>query len=787
MGISELSGGETTQPTITATPEASVPRASLLATFAAAIFVSAALLFMVQPMFTKMVLPRFGGAPSVWSVAIVFFQAALLAGYAYAHLLTRYVLVRHESVRGAIGIHLAVMLVACFALPLSIAAGWGQPPDAGEAFWLIGLFTASIGLPFFALAANSPLLQAWFARTDHPAAKDPYFLYAASNVGSFLALVSYPVAVEPFVRLGDQTRFWSIGFYVLIALIAGCGVLLWRSPANVAAAVDDETADAPPSWRDAAFWMAQAAVPSALLVAVTAHISTDVAAVPLLWVAPLALYLLTFVIVFARRPIIPHRLVVALQPLFVILLVGVIIVDPLKSVFGTFLGSWTAWLFDPTKTIVRLVSVHVLVFFVCALMCHGELARTRPAPKYLTAFYLWMSAGGVIGGIAAALLAPHVFTWVAEYPILIALAVLCRPGRLIPDDPRWRYPLFGLLAVAAAFLIVCTFYPEMLYPEVFTVTGFNRIVVALLLVTVLFWRAALPFAAIVAVILFVNHGVLEQAATVSVRSFFGVAKVTDDGGYRLLQHGTTLHGGQRIRDADGQPVTGRPEMLLYYYDGSAIAQTFDAVRSTIDGPIRYAVIGLGTGTLACRAEPEDTVHYYEIDPAIIRLARDPSIFTFLSECRPNTPVILGDARLTLAEAPDGVYDLIIVDAFTSDAVPVHLLTREAMAIYLSKLSPHGIVAMHVSNRHLELASVVAGIAAANGAITRVNDGADPDETYQPYKYAGTVAAVARREEDFGPLALSRDWELKEPDPGQWAWTDDYSDIVGALMRQLRGD
>ena len=809
--MSELPTGETTQPAVAAAQEAmaggSAARAWLLATFAAAIFVSAALLFMVQPMFTKMVLPRFGGAPSVWSVAIVFFQAVLLAGYAYAHLLTRYVLTRDPSGRSSVVTHLAVMIVACLALPLSIAAGWGQPPAEGEAFWLIGLFAASIGLPFFALAANSPLLQAWFARTDHPAAKDPYFLYAASNVGSFLALVSYPVAVEPFVRLGDQTRFWSLGFYVLIALIAACGLLLWRSPGKITGAFSgkveagfpqkmrlgdesvttDDSADAPPSWRDAAFWMAQAAVPSGLLVAVTAHISTDVAAVPLLWVLPLALYLLTFVIVFARRPIIPHRLVIALQPLFVVLLVGVIIVDPLKSVLGSLSGSWADVFFDPTKTIVRLVSVHVLVFFVCALMCHGELARTRPAPKYLTAFYLWMSAGGVIGGIAAGLLAPHVFSWVAEYPILIALAVLCRPGRLLPSDQRLRYPLVGALAVAALFLIVCTFYPEVLYPEVLTVTGFNRIVVALLLITVLFWRAPLPFAAIVAVILFVNHGVLEQTATVSVRSFFGVAKVTEDGEFRLLQHGTTLHGGQRIRDAEGQPVTGRPEMLLYYYDGSGIAQTFDAVRATIDGPIRYAVIGLGTGTLACRAEPEDTVHYYEIDPAIIRIARDPSVFTFLSECRPDTPVILGDARLTLAEAPHGVYDLIIVDAFSSDAIPIHLLTREAMAIYLSKLSPHGIVVMHVSNRHLELASVVAGIAAANGAITRVNDGADPDETWQPYKYAGTVAAVARSEEDFGPLALSRDWELKQPDPGQWVWTDDYSDIVGALMRQHRED
>src|SRR5215510_10582714 len=246
-------------------------RALVLATFTAAITLSAALVFMVQPMFTKMVLPRFGGAPSVWSVAIVFFQAALLAGYAYAHWLTRY-----AGGRASVAIHLAVTIAAAFALPLSIAAGWDRPPEAAQALWLIGLFTASIGLPFFALAANSPLLQAWFARTDHPAAKDPYFLYAASNVGSFLALVSYPIVIEPYVRLGDQAWSWSVGFCFLIALLAGCGALRW---------------------------VARAAVPAGLLVAVTAHISTDVAAVPLLWVLPLALYLLTFVIVFARRPI----------------------------------------------------------------------------------------------------------------------------------------------------------------------------------------------------------------------------------------------------------------------------------------------------------------------------------------------------------------------------------------------------------------------------------------------------------------------------------------------------
>jgi hypothetical protein len=760
-------------------------RALLLATFIAAIFVSAALIFMVQPMFTKMVLPRFGGAPSVWSVAMVFFQAALLAGYAYAHALTRFAQTYFHSGRPSIVIHLAVMLAACLALPLSIAAGWGRPPQVGEAFWLIGLFVTSIGLPFFALAANSPLLQAWFARTDHPDAKDPYFLYAASNVGSFLALVSYPLAVEPFVRLGDQAKFWSFGFYVLIVLIAACGALLWRAPTQAPSSTPAVAvaSDAPPNWRDAAFWVAQAAVPSGLLVAVTAHISMDVAAVPLLWVLPLALYLLTFVIVFSRRPLIPHRWVVAVQPAFVIALVAVIIVEPLKTVFGL----PAEQVFAPVKTIVGLVAVHIIVFFVCALMCHGELARTRPAPKYLTAFYLWMSAGGVIGGIAAGLVAPLVFNWVAEYPILIALAVLCRPYRLVPEAWRWRYPLYVALAIAAAFVAVCLLEPGMLYPGLLDDTAFNKIVAVLLIISVMLWRAPLAFAAVVAVILMVNHSMLEQAAVTTVRSFFGVAKVVDDGPYRLLQHGTTLHGGQRLREADGSPMTGPPELLLYYWDGSAIGQAFDAARARGDGTIRYAVVGLGTGSLACRAGPDDKVDYYEIDPAIIWVARDSGLFTFVSECRPDLPIILGDARLTLTDAPDGAYDLIVVDAFTSDAIPIHLLTREAMAIYLKKLSPHGMVAMHVSNRHLELASVVAGIAAANGAVTRVNDVALPEDTTQPYKYSGTVALVARNDEDFGTLAGSQDWERKEPDPAQWVWTDDYSNIIGSVLRQLKGE
>jgi hypothetical protein len=748
--MSTLPTGETIEQTAS-------QRGALLATLTAAIFLSAVLLFAVEPMFTKMVLPRLGGAPQVWSVAIVFFQAALLAGYGYAHFLTRYL-----PGRTSILIQLAVLMVATLTLPLSVASGWGRPPAVGEAFWLLGLFAASIGLPFFALAANAPLLQAWFARTDHPAAKDPYFLYAASNVGSFLALIAYPLAIEPLIRLTDQTKLWASGFYLLIFTIAGCGWLLWRLPDRPPAATMDDGAEAAaPTWRDAAIWVGLAAVPSGLLVAVTANISTDVAAVPLLWVVPLALYLLTFVIVFSRRPILPHAFVVAVQPVFVLGLVAVII-------------------FEPIKTIIPLIALHVGVFFVCALVCHGELARRRPPARYLTAFYMWMSAGGMIGGVAAALIAPYTFNWIAEYPILIALAVLCRPGLTLPKARLEQVVFFGAVAAAVISLIVVRWFQLDIDEKLF-----NWVVGALLVVSVLFWRDPLPFAAIVAFVLLANHEIMESTGARTVRSFFGVLKVseTSDRRFRLLSHGTTLHGGQRIRDDDGSPITGRPEPTMYYYDGSGMAQILDAARAH-NRPIRYAVIGLGTGSLACRAEQGDTVHYYEIDPAIIRISTNPENFSFLSECGP-VPITLGDARLTLAEAPDESYDAIIVDAFTSDAIPIHLMTREAMEIYRKKLAPHGIVAVHVSNRHLELASVVAGIAAANGMVSRVNEGGDVTENDADYIFLGTVVAVARTDEDFGPLAQSEYWERQEPDPKQWVWTDDYSNIIGSILRRLK--
>jgi len=739
---------------------ASSPYSLLLPAFFAAVLMSAALLFAVQPMFTKMVLPRLGGAAAVWSVAMVFFQATLLAGYAYAHLLTRF-----APGRAAILIHLSVLLIACFVLPLHLPSGWGQPPSSAQAFWLLGLFAASIGLPFFALAANGPLTQAWFVRTNHPSACDPYFLFAASNLGSFLALISYPIVLEPFLRLGEQTRLWTIGFYLLILMIALCGVLMLRSAkSSPVTAIVPSQKITPPTWRDSIAFVGLAAVPSGLLLAVTLHISTDVAAVPLFWIVPLALYLLTFVIAFQSRPIVSHSLVVKAFP-FVILALAILMI------------------ISPFSTIIEIVSVHLGAFFVIALLCHGELARRRPAPQFLTTFYMWISAGGMIGGIGVGLIAPQVFNWVAEYPLLIALSILCMPGLALPTKGAAQYVLFGALVLAAALLTLLMSSGLKLDDNVITL-----FIGALLGLTVYFWWAPSAFAAIIAFVLVLGHYQYNDAINnFVVRNFFGVlaAAETPDGRFRVLWHGGIGQGAQRVRDRDGKPITGRPEMISEFQAGAGIAQTFDAVRARVSGPINYAVIGLGTGSLTCQARPEDSAVYYELDPDVIRIARDPKLFNFVSACRPDISIVQGDARLTIASASDASYDLIFVDAFIGAAIPIHLLTREAMAVYLRKLKPNGIVAIHVSNYHLELATVVAGVADANGAITRLYEGGDVSENVSEQKWVPIVTAVARKDEDFGALAKSRFWPVLPPDPAQRVWTDDYSNVLGALVRRLR--
>src|ERR1043165_250533 len=738
---------------------ASNPRL-LLRIYAAAIFLSAALLFAVQPMFTKMVLPKLGGTPSVWSVAMVFFQAVCLPDYAYAHALTSSL-----PAKRAVIVHLAVMAAATLFLPLAIASSWSRPPaDASAALWLLGLFTVSIGLPFFALSANGPLLQAWFARTDHPAAANPYFLYAASNIGSFLALLSYPFVMEPLTTLGEQTRGWTVLFLLLIALIAWCGVLMLRSARTPAAAAVQVSAEPAPAWPSIARWVVLAAIPSALLISVTSHISTDIAAAPFMWVIPLALYLATFVIVFSTRPILRHEWMVGIAPLFIVALVGVMV-------------------FDIRQYIFAILALNVATFFVVTMVCHGELARSRPSAQHLTAFYMWMSAGGVIGGIFAGLIAPNIFSWVIEYPALIVLAILCRPDLVMPTDTRTRLLWLGAVAV-----VVVVAFPGLTERYVTDEKTFNWTIGAMLVVAGLVSREPLPFASVIAVVFIIGQAYRPGSeGRETMRSFFGVHKITEsaDGQYRFFLHGTTIHGAQRLRDDAGEPITGRPPMITYYHPNSPMGVTVKAVRARVGGPIKVAVVGLGTGTFACFFEPGDSFKFYEIDASVEKLARDGNRFHYITECAPDVPIVLGDARLTLAQSEDK-YDLIILDAFSSDAIPIHLMTREAMAIYASRLAPGGIVVMHVSNRHLELASVVAGIAHAHGLVSRVNHrAARDDEEDARYIFTSTVVISAREEKDFGELLEDKDWTPIEPDASQRIWTDDYSNVVGAIIRNLR--
>ena len=735
----------------------------LLVVFTAAVFTSALLLFGVQPMFARMVLPRLGGSPSVWSVAMVFFQSMLLAGYAYAHVLTRQ---KRRVV--AVVVHLVLLMTAGLMLPLSIASGWGDPPGNGAAFWLLGLFAVSIGLPFFALSANNPLLQAWFARTDHPDARDPYFLYAASNVGSFLALISYPVLWEPAMSLQAQNRLWSAGFWLLVVLVAGCGFLLLRSPQHARLEENAVAATPAPNWRTLIRWMFLAAVPSGLLVAVTAHISTDIAAVPLLWVIPLSIYLLTWVLVFQSRPLLPHKWLLLLQPFA---LAALVVLFRLNS----------------EESLQLTLSGHLLAFFIIAMASHGELARLRPAADHLTIFYVSLSAGGMIGGLFAGLIAPYTFSWIAEYPILLALAALCLP----PVAANWglRERLFWIFAVIAAAAVIL---PGLLgwIPDDTMTAPISIVIVTIAVASVLLSRNRLKIVLAIAVALaMVRLYPGDQGRSESVRSFFGVHKIFDtlDGQYRVLMHGTTIHGAQKVKEADGTAVRGRPEPLTYYHRDSPLAEAIDAIRKRKAGPLRVAVVGLGSGSLACHVGPGENWRFFEIDPSIIEIARDPRRFTYVHICAPDLPIVQGDARLTLAHEPDHSYDLIIVDAYSSDAIPIHLATREAMAIYKAKIAADGVVIMHLSNRHLELGTVVTGIAAANGMQTWLTDDKndDRDDRDDQYVFSSTVTISAVAPENIGSLLADKDWQLTKPDATQRVWTDDYSNIAGAIWRKYR--
>ncbi|MFI5014639.1 MAG: spermidine synthase [Hyphomicrobiales bacterium] len=732
--------------------------------FASSLFLSALLLFSAEPMFTKMVLPRLGGSPGVWSVAMVFFQAILLLGYVYAHLL-----MRHLPLRLAVAVHAAVLATAFTAMPIAVSQGFGHPPVDGAPIWLIGLFGASVGLPLFAVSANGPLLQSWFARSGHSHADDPYFLYAASNLGSFAALLAYPLILEPSLALREQSLAWTGGYVALAAAIALCaGLALSFAPPNRIAAPQAaiEPADEAPSWRDRCAWCVFAFIPSALLVAVTVHISTDIASAPFLWVLPLALFLLTFVLVFKEQPLIPHAALLRIQPAVIAILACLFAISTRLNVFVA-------------------AAIDLGGFFVLVMICHGELYRRRPSAAHLTGFYVWMSFGGVLGGGFAALLAPHLFVTVFEYPLLIVATLLARPALLSQPPHIWASE--GLPVVLAGFLLLVP--GLVLHIDIPPRAEISLGAVTALFACLAMLQHARPVRLLALTVLLLALTQAYQPGSgqsVFARSFFGVMKAMpygEGGRFRALIHGTTIHGAERILDDDGRPVSGPLEPLTYYYPGGPLAEAIAAARGAKGRLPRVAIIGLGVGTLACYRHEGEDWRFFEIDPEVVRLATDASLFHYLSSCAPDAAIRLGDARLTIAEERPG-YDLVVIDAFSSDAVPAHLLTKEAVALYVTKLAPDGALIFNISNRNIELGSVLAASAEANGLVMLWKRDQSPVDTERTMHSQAEVAVLARQPQDTGIAPTAAGW-ASASSAGTRVWSDDYSDLVGAIWRRYR--
>ena len=724
----------------------------LVPIYTATMFTSALLLFWVQPLIAKMMLPLLGGAPAVWNTAMMFFQLVLLAGYGYAHLLTRSVPASRQA-----WIHGALLVAAATALPFTV--GDQTPPtDAATssvALWLTGRLLVVVGLPFFALSASAPLLQSWFTRTGHAAAGDPYFLYGASNLGSLVALLAFPLALEPLSTLSMQSRIWALVFAVLVAMIGGCALAarLGSPNADAVSAPRGESAMSVPNWRSRAVWIALAFVPSSLLLGVTSYITTDVASAPLLWVIPLALYLLSFVVTFARRPMITMRWSLTGQAvsLAVVVLLFMMPAPPLSAV----------------------IPAHYLAFFFIALVCHGTLAARRPAAARLTEFYFCLSLGGALGGVLNALIAPIVFSSTYEYPLALILAcALTAAAR--PAVKFDKIDLVLPLAMLTAVIGVIEGWGNL------SALGPLAMIAALLLIAVGVLSLAsrpLRFSLAVAAVLIPttldrsNEGVLEQD-----RSFFGVHRVKVDAALPMLDlaHGTTQHGAEFT-----DPARWRSQ-VRYYYSGGPAGQFFAGLRAARQAPQRVAVIGLGTGALNCYASQGEAWTFYEIDPVVVRIAHDTRYFHYLEQCGADTKIVLGDGRLSLKADPNRHYDVLILDAFSSDAIPMHLLTREAIELYLDRLAPNGVMLLHISNRNLRLTPMLASLASDLRLAAR-HQLFLPSPAEEAEGAVGSEwMAMARRQSDLAFLDSEPRWGKLSPARQVSAWTDNFSNIVSVL-------
>lgn len=726
--------------------------AAIVPVFALALFTSAALLFWVQPLIAKMLLPLLGGAPSVWNTCMLFFQALLLAGYAYALLISQRLSLRNQAI-----VHAVLLLASALVLPFAISnrlLAW-LPTQSSPILWLLATLLVTAGPPFLLVSATAPLLQRWFSHTSHRAARDPYFLYAISNAGSMLALLAFPFLLEPRFAVRTQTLIWAVGYAVMVVFIIACAFLLNRNrvaPAQMDAEIATDEVIEPVGTAKKVEWTLLAFVPSSLMLGVTTYIATDVASLPLIWIVPLALYLATFILAFSRIQIIKPWVVSLSLPFVLVLLGTFTIVKPPVSVWLTIL-------------------LHLLFFFIAALVCHQRLAQNRPHVSKLPEYYLWIAVGGVLGGAFNALLAPLVFPTPLEYPIAIVCACLLRPNTSKEQNTDRK---IRIIFPTCIFLI--TFSLSMIVPGLGLSLRYEDgvvLLVPLLLCLVLGVRRPITFGLGLAALMLgaIIHLGAGNETLVTERNFFGVWRVTDSSNrdIRRLYHGTTVHGLQLL-DPERECIA-----TSYYHKNGPIGRVFEVYNAKSTN-LPVAVTGLGAGTLATYSAPGQQWDIYDIDPATVRIASDPRFFTFLSNCtRGAYRVILGDARLQLRAAPNGHYGLIVMDAFSSDSVPAHLLTSEALELYLAKLAPDGIIAFHISNRYLNLEPLLSGLSRRAGLSAYVRR--DGGGAMVPGIYGSLWVVMARNDAALGAIVDDVDWETPQ---GDVIWTDDYSNILSVL-------
>ena len=736
----------------------------ILSLFAVTLFLNAVLLFWIEPMFAKMVLPVLGGSPTVWTLCMVFYQVTLLLGYAYAHFIS----VRLKAIHQVL-LHGVLLLSSLVIVPLLLLKDFSAEKISRPVPWLLLTLTASIGLPFFAVSANGSLLQKWFSKTKHRLSSDPYFLYKWSNLGSVLGLLSYPLFLEVHFTLRIQNVGWMISYIAMAILTLSCGAILWKSKTRQQAASGQESGIEPshfthdpagrPTRRQRLIWIVLAFVPSSFMLGVTNHITLDISPIPLLWVLPLTLYLITFVFVFSKSPLIPNEWMVRGMPILLV---------PLSLLLLT-QATHPAWLIFP---------FHLVSLFVVAMMCHGRLADSRPTVRYLTEFYFFLSLGGALGGIFNGLLAPFLFNSIAEYPIAIILASFLKPLTDESEDSATRRRLdvglpLGLGLLTAGLLI--GIQKGGLMPQGLSL---RLLFVLPTILCFTFSNRPVRFGLGLAVLFLCNGTLIHETGKrlYSERSFFGVSRVINDekGKIHWLTHGNTIHGGQHRDPARAH------EPLAYFHPSGPLGHIFKIFNET-HATANVAVVGLGTGSMIAYAEFGQKWTFFELDPTVVAIAKNPAYFTFLDRSPIIPKIILGDARLSLTETATKPYDMILIDAFGSDAIPVHLLTQEAMRLYMDKLTQDGLLVFHISNRYLDLKLILGDLAEALQLTALVNENlAVPREDIEMGIWPSRWLVMAKNPDALKNLTKDPHWKSLRGRPTKAVWTDDYSNVLSVF-------